>query len=216
LTPILCPQCGQALVKPTTVLFGRSLPEEFYVKSKDDLPTLDVLIVAGTSLVVAPTNSLVYRVPEESTMRVVVNTKAVGQELGSDFSNPKGASFCNSLRNWGGWRIWNPNKSCCLPRVEPCWNHGGHPTHERKRRHSLQKGTSPRKCSTVLYLFFYRLHHKFKVQQGRNDNPRKNLKKTLKGCPCIIVLFQCLLEEGIVRGQLLFVIKAHRQRFLGP
>jgi NAD-dependent SIR2 family protein deacetylase len=86
-TPILCPHCGQALVKPTTVLFGRSLPEEFHVKSEQDLPTLDILIVAGTSLVVAPANSLVYRVPEESTMRVVVNTEAVGQELGLDYNN---------------------------------------------------------------------------------------------------------------------------------
>jgi NAD-dependent SIR2 family protein deacetylase len=106
------PCCGQALVKPTTVLFGRSLPEEFYVKSEEDLPTLDLLIVAGTSLVVTPANSLVYRVPEESTMRVVVNTEAVGQELGSDYyNNPKrgflaqgecNAVFCNSLRNWDG------------------------------------------------------------------------------------------------------------------
>jgi ribosomal protein S19E (S16A) len=46
-----------------------------------------LLIFAGTSLVIAPGNSLVYRVPEESTLRVVVNTEAVGQELGLDYNN---------------------------------------------------------------------------------------------------------------------------------
>ena len=53
-------------------------------RSEEDLPTCDLLIVAGTSLVVSPANSLVYRVPEE-TIRVVVNNERVGENLDIDY-----------------------------------------------------------------------------------------------------------------------------------
>lgn len=84
-TPIPCLSCQKALVKPSTVLFGRSLPEEFWIRAEQDLPTLDLLIVAGTSLLVGPANSLVYRVPE-NCLRVVVDLHPVGEELGLDYS----------------------------------------------------------------------------------------------------------------------------------
>lgn len=83
-SPIPCEKCGKHLVKPKTVLFGRSLPSEFFGRIQEDLPTCDLLIVAGTSLVVSPANSLVYQVPE-STIRVVVNNEPVGQGLGIDY-----------------------------------------------------------------------------------------------------------------------------------
>lgn len=86
-TPILCEQCRKPLVKPTTVLFGRSLPEEFFVRLEQDLPKLDLLIVAGTSLVVSPANTLVPYAADK-TIRVVVNREPVGVELGLDFANP--------------------------------------------------------------------------------------------------------------------------------
>eukprot|EP00536_Pseudo-nitzschia_multiseries_P006207 jgi/Psemu1/255190/estExt_Genewise1Plus.C_1290055 len=86
--PILCTNCGKAQVKPKTVLFGRNLPKEFFVHSEEDLQNCDLLVVAGTSLVVSPANSLVYRVPKE-TIRVVVNNERVGEELGIDYGpNP--------------------------------------------------------------------------------------------------------------------------------
>jgi len=80
-TPILCPNCRQPLVKPATVLFGRNLPEDFFVKSERDAGGVDLLFVAGTSLAVGPANSLVYRVPDDA-VRVVVNRDPVGRELG--------------------------------------------------------------------------------------------------------------------------------------
>lgn len=83
-TPIFCEECGKAMVKPKTVLFGRSLPSEFFECCERDLPDLDLLIVAGTSLVVSPANSLVYKVPD-TTLRVVVNNEPVGMELGIDY-----------------------------------------------------------------------------------------------------------------------------------
>lgn len=83
-TPVCCPNCGKAVVKPKTVLFGKNLPMAFFERIEEDLPTLDMLIVAGTSLVVSPANSLVYRVPKD-TIRVVVNNEPVGKELGIEY-----------------------------------------------------------------------------------------------------------------------------------
>jgi NAD-dependent deacetylase sirtuin 2 len=78
---ILCRSCQKPLVKPSTVLFGRSLPEAFWSRSEEDLPALDLLIVAGTSLLVAPANGLVYKAGM-NTKRVVINLEPVGAELG--------------------------------------------------------------------------------------------------------------------------------------
>jgi NAD-dependent deacetylase sirtuin 2 len=90
--PILCPKCKKALVKPKTVLFGRSLPPEFFHRTKQDMPNVDLLIVAGTSLVVSPANSLVNLVPKEA-LRVIVNQDPVGTELGIDYSKDAEVDF---------------------------------------------------------------------------------------------------------------------------
>jgi NAD-dependent deacetylase sirtuin 2 len=84
-THIYCPSCQKALLKPSTVLYGRNLPLEFFQSVAQDLPDLNLLLIAGTSLVVAPANSLVYNVPE-TTPRVVINLEPVGAELGIDYS----------------------------------------------------------------------------------------------------------------------------------
>ncbi len=83
--PILCPKCQQPLVKPKTVLFGRSLPSEFFNHMEEDLEDLDLLLIIGTSLVVSPANSLV-QVVTKTTIRVVVNKDPVGSELGIVYS----------------------------------------------------------------------------------------------------------------------------------
>eukprot|EP00037_Helgoeca_nana_P017652 m.167185 g.167185 ORF g.167185 m.167185 type:complete len:371 (-) comp24085_c0_seq2:261-1373(-) len=83
-TNILCQSCGKPLVKPNTVLFGGSLPEEFFARSESDAAAADLLIVAGTSLQVSPANSLVYKVSDKAT-RVLINRERVGEELGLDF-----------------------------------------------------------------------------------------------------------------------------------
>ena len=87
-TPIPCAQCGRPLVKPTTVLFGSNLPAEFFERSAMDMPDVDLLIVAGTSLVVSPANSIVYQASDRA-LRVVVNDQPVGQELGIDYGPPR-------------------------------------------------------------------------------------------------------------------------------
>jgi NAD-dependent SIR2 family protein deacetylase len=90
-SPISCPKCHKSLVKPSTVLFGRSLPDEFWRCAENDLPKLDLLFIAGTSLLVAPANSLVYRT-KPSTLQVVVNLHPVGQDLGIQYDDFKSNS----------------------------------------------------------------------------------------------------------------------------
>jgi NAD-dependent SIR2 family protein deacetylase len=88
-SPIPCENCGKPLVKPSTVLFGRPLPFDFFENVPGDLESLDLLLVAGTSLVVSPANHLVFSVPD-TTIRVVVNVDPVGAELGIDYGpNPE-------------------------------------------------------------------------------------------------------------------------------
>lgn len=82
--PVRCRSCGAAAVKPRTVLFGAPLPDAFFARAAADLPAADLLVVAGTSLVVGPANALVHRVPPRA-QRVVVNNERVGQELGIDY-----------------------------------------------------------------------------------------------------------------------------------
>ena len=84
---ICCDACGKATVKPKSVLFGSSLPTEFFECIEKDLPSADLLLIAGTSLVVSPANSLVYRVPN-STYRVVINNERAGKELQYLFTHP--------------------------------------------------------------------------------------------------------------------------------
>lgn len=85
-TPILCKSCGNPTVKSRTVLFGGSMPLEFFRRVPEDLPKVDLLIIAGTSLVVAPANGIVFGVPDDA-IRVVVNKEEVGSELGIDYSD---------------------------------------------------------------------------------------------------------------------------------
>jgi NAD-dependent deacetylase sirtuin 2 len=83
-TPIVCESCGAPAVKPNIVLFRSSLPKEFFQKVPNDVKHADLLIVMGTSLHVAPANSLVWRAPK-SAMRVLLNREPVGWHLGMDF-----------------------------------------------------------------------------------------------------------------------------------
>jgi NAD+-dependent protein deacetylase sirtuin 2 len=82
--PIVCKVCGYAAMKPTIVLFRSSLPKLFFESVPKDIKDVDLLIVIGTSLSVAPACSLVYRVPK-SAMRVLVNREKAGDHLGLVF-----------------------------------------------------------------------------------------------------------------------------------
>jgi NAD-dependent SIR2 family protein deacetylase len=98
--PMLCTNCHQPGVKPAIVLFRSSLPKVFFEKLPQDLQDIDLLLILGTSLRVAPANSIVWRVPS-SCLRVVINREPVGQHLGIRHSNPKrdfhAAGDCESV-----------------------------------------------------------------------------------------------------------------------
>jgi len=84
-TPIVCQACQNPTMKPTIVLFRGQMPKDFHVKAAQDLPDCDLLIIMGTSLTVAPANSLVYRIPP-TALRMVMNNEPVGRRLGIDYS----------------------------------------------------------------------------------------------------------------------------------
>jgi NAD+-dependent protein deacetylase sirtuin 2 len=85
-TPIRCANCLADRVKPSIVLFRSRLPEVFFQNVPQDVQDVDLLIVMGTSLAVAPANSIVTRVPR-SAMRVLINRDPVGRHLGLDWDN---------------------------------------------------------------------------------------------------------------------------------
>jgi len=61
-TPMPCDKCGNNTLKPCTVLFGGSLPSIFFERLEPDLAQADLVLVAGTSLVVSPANMVWTRV----------------------------------------------------------------------------------------------------------------------------------------------------------
>src|SRR5690606_14249143 len=72
-TPIRCPSCGAAAVKPSTVLYGRQLPAEYFAASQADFPdAVDALVVVGTSLTIKPVNQLPL-LTNDRALRVFVN-----------------------------------------------------------------------------------------------------------------------------------------------
>ena len=89
---ILCNQCQKPLVKPNTVLYGRSLPPAFFSAVEEDFPQgggnvnwngEDILFVVGTSLTVQPAASVPLRAT--ASLRVLVDLNDVGGGM-FDFS----------------------------------------------------------------------------------------------------------------------------------
>jgi len=64
-------------VKPNIVFFGEPLPDRFVELHLRDLANCDLLIVLGTSLAVAPFNSLVGQAPATAP-RLLVNRDSAG------------------------------------------------------------------------------------------------------------------------------------------
>ena len=75
-TPVQCRQCGQPALKPSTVLYGRSLPAHFFKSAPKDMAATDVMLIIGTSLTVQPAASLPDQLPPLSA-KVLVNRDQV-------------------------------------------------------------------------------------------------------------------------------------------
>eukprot|EP00483_Globobulimina_turgida_P008400 UN08417 len=79
---IRCDKCSKDRnwIKPNTVLFGESLPTRFWdlISGKKDLDDVDLLIVAGTSLSVSPSNMIPTYVKKERCVRLLLNREKCG------------------------------------------------------------------------------------------------------------------------------------------
>lgn len=76
---IKCRNCNKVGgLKPSTVLYGRNLPAEFFTSMDRDLPAVDLLFVIGTSLTVYPAASVAELVNTSTCKRILINKDAVG------------------------------------------------------------------------------------------------------------------------------------------
>ncbi len=67
-----CPRCGQVL-KPDVVLFGEPLPAAAWRAAQEAVAQADVLLVAGSSLEVAPAGDLPYQAYRNGAAVIIVN-----------------------------------------------------------------------------------------------------------------------------------------------
>ena len=67
-----CPKCNKFL-KPDVVLFEEQLPKKVWLKSIEEVKTCDLMIVAGSSLVVMPVAALPMTAIENGAHVIVVN-----------------------------------------------------------------------------------------------------------------------------------------------
>lgn len=75
--PPVCTHCG-GYVKPDIVFFGEGLPSRFHRLLKPDMTKADLLIVLGTSLMVAPVSMIPEMVDRQKCKRVLLNRELVG------------------------------------------------------------------------------------------------------------------------------------------
>ena len=89
------PTCGkcQGYVKPDIVFFGEGLPSRLFELWDEDSETLEIAIVAGTSLTVYPFAGLHSEVGKDA-LRVLINNETVG-----DFKEKKRKSDIIALEN---------------------------------------------------------------------------------------------------------------------
>ncbi len=85
---ILCLNCNQPQVKPRTVMYGRSLPDEFFDCMKKDHRSADLVLIIGTSLTVTPANSVPDAVSKPDGSILLVNAEIVGEEHGFKYDDP--------------------------------------------------------------------------------------------------------------------------------
>lgn len=86
---IKCEKCRRNGIKPSTVMYGSSIPRVVFQSISLDFPeNCDLLIVAGTSLTVSPACDLVNQVADH-VHRLVINREPVGEQLGLDYGTKR-------------------------------------------------------------------------------------------------------------------------------
>ncbi|KAJ3319923.1 NAD-dependent protein deacetylase sirtuin-1 [Boothiomyces sp. JEL0866] len=74
-----CPKCKNSelgIIKPDIVFFGENLPNEFHSKFAEDKSKLDLLIVMGSSLKVAPVGEVKDRIPRD-VPQILINMESL-------------------------------------------------------------------------------------------------------------------------------------------
>lgn len=67
-----CPRCG-GLLKPDVVMFGEALPWVVFQQAQNAAATCDLMLVAGSSLEVAPVGDLPYLAKRNHARLIIVN-----------------------------------------------------------------------------------------------------------------------------------------------
>jgi NAD-dependent deacetylase len=84
LLPPKC-ECGNML-RPDVVWFGEALPQEVWKNAIKEASTCDVMIIAGTSLVVSPANSLPIYAKQNGATLIEVNPEKTVMSNDMDLS----------------------------------------------------------------------------------------------------------------------------------
>jgi NAD-dependent deacetylase len=78
-----CVQCGNFL-KPDIVLFEEQLPSQIWLKARQTAEACDLMIVAGTSLVVSPVAHLPERAKNKGASIIIVNKSTTYMDSQAD------------------------------------------------------------------------------------------------------------------------------------
>ena len=83
----LCEACGNYL-KPDVVLFGEQLPAEVWLKARRTSEACDLMIVAGTSLIVSPVAQLPERAQKNGAKIIIINMSSTYMDKHADILIP--------------------------------------------------------------------------------------------------------------------------------
>ena len=78
-------RCGNIL-RPDVVWFGESLPQDVWTEAMQEANSCDIMIVAGTSLVVSPANSLPVFAKQNNAILIEVNPEETIMSADMDLS----------------------------------------------------------------------------------------------------------------------------------
>ena len=88
-----CPSC-KALLKPSVVFYGESLPEMLLKKAVEDCREADLLMVFGSSLTVYPVAGLPHYTLERGGKLVIINASRTALDNKASFLFPDITEFC--------------------------------------------------------------------------------------------------------------------------
>ncbi|MFB6164949.1 MAG: NAD-dependent protein deacylase [Haloarculaceae archaeon] len=83
--PPTCPECGDGVLKPDTVLFGEQLPNHALMRSHAAAQRADVFLAVGSSLTVQPAASLPREAADRGATLVLANLESTPITDRADF-----------------------------------------------------------------------------------------------------------------------------------